>query len=316
MVSLTEAKSSNVFLLLLVEGGSRVRITEKAFAAAVSVGTTLMALLLEERGNEFKITEDIAVAAARSSELEEMQLLVRERGHEFAITENVIHAILRAGSASGGVDMIRFLLDERGVNFKVTENIVKIIATKAIKSQKLLGLLLDKRRNEFKITDDVAQAILHSGSYRILAKIFIEMAGDGFKITEEMIQRLAESAAPEVYDAFEKLFEARNTDVPITEGIVESAAVHHGESSLRLLMSNAASRGQLSKDLVEAAASGGLMLMEDGTWSYLEKPWRAEDWTALDKRRYKWSDDESISSFFSQPIMKRIKIKKLKSLML
>ncbi|KAF1835672.1 hypothetical protein BDW02DRAFT_597040 [Decorospora gaudefroyi] len=85
-----------------------------------------MALLLKQRGDEVKITEEVVQAAAGNwdSGKEVMTLLLEQRGDEVKITEKVVRA---AACNPGGEGALQFLL-ERNPALPITEEVVRAAA--------------------------------------------------------------------------------------------------------------------------------------------------------------------------------------------
>ncbi|GFF33211.1 vegetative incompatibility protein HET-E-1, partial [Aspergillus udagawae] len=91
-------------------------------------GRDIMRLLLEQRGDQIQITEDVVTAAAgnESSGEDIMALLLKERGHQIQITEDILKAA--AGNESSGEDIMALLLKQRGHQIQITEDVVKAAA--------------------------------------------------------------------------------------------------------------------------------------------------------------------------------------------
>jgi CMP-2-keto-3-deoxyoctulosonic acid synthetase len=69
----------------------------------------IMALLLNQRGDEVKITIEVVEAVARNKTKEIMALLLDQRGDEVQITEEVVKAVAR--NSSNGKEVIALFLD-------------------------------------------------------------------------------------------------------------------------------------------------------------------------------------------------------------
>lgn len=101
-----------------------------------------MALLLKQRGDKFKITEDVLIAAARN--------------------------------VNSGKEMIELLIERRGDEFKVTEEVVKAAAANEYCRRDLLPLLFDQS------SDMIRAAIRKEGdTFEIFSPTFSRVKLDG-----------------------------------------------------------------------------------------------------------------------------------------
>jgi hypothetical protein len=114
-------------------------------AAGSYEGKNVMALLLDRRGDEIIITEEVVKAAAGSYEGKNvMALLLDRRGDEIIITEEVVKAA--AGNEDKGKAVMALLLDRRrgATAASITEEI--LIAAAACGQDGVLNLL--SRQND------------------------------------------------------------------------------------------------------------------------------------------------------------------------
>ncbi|KAK4205473.1 ankyrin repeat-containing domain protein [Triangularia verruculosa] len=88
-----------------------------------------MTLLLNRRGDQINITEEVVKAAAGNWQngKEVMTLLLDRRGDQITITEEVVKAA--AGNEGNGKEVMTLLLDRRGDHITITEEVVKAAAT-------------------------------------------------------------------------------------------------------------------------------------------------------------------------------------------
>ncbi|EGU78519.1 hypothetical protein FOXB_10970, partial [Fusarium oxysporum f. sp. conglutinans Fo5176] len=141
-----------VMALLLDQRGDEITITEAVLRAAANNHSKVMALLLDRRGYEITITEAVLRAAAYnySNGAKMMALLLDRRGYEITITEEVLKAA--AGNEDGGKEVIALLLDRRGDEITITEAVVKAAANNYANGNEVMALLLDWRGDDFPIT--------------------------------------------------------------------------------------------------------------------------------------------------------------------
>ena len=81
-----------------------------------------------------------------------MTLLLDRRGDDIPITEEVVKAA--AGNQESGNKVMTLLLDRRGDDIPITEEVVKAAA----RSEKVMTLLLDRRGDDIPITEKVVKA--------------------------------------------------------------------------------------------------------------------------------------------------------------
>jgi hypothetical protein len=161
----------DVMILLLDQRGDKVKVTDEVVKAAAGndSGKEVMTLLLDQRGDEVKITDEVVQAAAGNDNGKEvMTLLLDRRGDEVKITDEVVKA---AAENYSGKEIITLLLDQRGEEVKITEEVVKAAAGNEDSGKEVITLILDQRGDEVKITDEVVKAAATSGQESFLILI-------------------------------------------------------------------------------------------------------------------------------------------------
>jgi hypothetical protein len=134
-----------------------------------------MTLLLDRRGDDVKITDEVVKAAAgneRSGE-EVMTLLLDRRGDDVKITDEVVKAA--AGNERSGKEVTILLLDRRGDDVKITDKVLKAAAGNEHSGEEVMTLLLNRRGDNVQITDDIVTAAATSGQERVLRLIDIRL---------------------------------------------------------------------------------------------------------------------------------------------
>jgi hypothetical protein len=147
------AKKFNVIKLLLDRRGEEIQISEEVLIGAISgrQGKKTLDYFFCERDAEIQITDRVVkYAALRSYSKEVMQLLLDRRGDQIRITEDLIVA----AAASGSKDTVELLLDRGGAEIRITEEILKSAAS-SYYSKEIMELLLDRRWHEIQITKEV-----------------------------------------------------------------------------------------------------------------------------------------------------------------
>ena len=112
--------------------------------------------MLEKRGADVPITEDVVKAAAvnKRSRKEVMIVLLEKRGADILITEGVVKAA--AGNKRSREEVMTVLLEKGRVDVLITEEMVKIIAKEF--GQEVITVLLEKRGAIVPIREEVAKA--------------------------------------------------------------------------------------------------------------------------------------------------------------
>ncbi|KAK6854695.1 heterokaryon incompatibility protein-domain-containing protein [Apiospora arundinis] len=142
--------------ILSCKGGFS-RISEATLAwLARSYDEKVMELVLDNRGEDVVITEEVAKAAAggMSKAANVIALLLDRRGNQFDLTEEVTMA--GAGKSYYGEQVMAVLLNHRCT---VTEEVLKTTAGNIQSGRQIMKLLVAERRGEVIITDKMMQGI-------------------------------------------------------------------------------------------------------------------------------------------------------------
>ena len=142
----------------------------KAAAGNWESAKEVVTLLLDRRGADVQITEDVAILIARKFNKEVMALLLDRRGADVQITEDVVKAA--AGNLESAKEVVTLLLDRRGADVQITEDVVKATATKKGNGEEVITFLLDQRGADVKITKGVAFVAATSGQEGVLKLIY------------------------------------------------------------------------------------------------------------------------------------------------
>ncbi|MCJ1248784.1 hypothetical protein MMC30_006003 [Trapelia coarctata] len=232
-----------------------VQITERVIEeAAGNESTDILAMLLEKRGTEIKITEKVAEAAVTNlkSGKEVMELLLEQRGPEIKITETVVTAA--AANNHSGKEVMKLLLEQRGPEVKITEAVVTAAAANPYRDKEVMELLLKQRGPEVKITEAVVTAAAKHGNKKIMA-LLLEQRGPEVKITEAVVT--AAAANPHRgKEVMELLLKQRGPEVKITEAVVTAAAANYWDKEIiELLLEQRGPEVKITEAVVTAAAA-------------------------------------------------------------
>jgi hypothetical protein len=172
---------------LLAVFGHEFKITEDVLKAAVTnhqCALDMTNLLLNERKDELKITEEVlSIAASKPFGDQTIPRFLEEKGVEFRITEAAVEA---AAGSWNGAKMISRFLRERGHEFKITEAVIQAAAMNIWCGAEIISQFLHERGDEFKITQKIIQIVVLKGSHELL-QLLIQQRGDEFLIIEEIM---------------------------------------------------------------------------------------------------------------------------------
>ncbi|KAI9653168.1 MAG: hypothetical protein M1821_007708 [Bathelium mastoideum] len=202
----------------LLETDPSLLITEEVVKVAASnpwYGKEIVTLLLDRRGDDIQITEEIVKAAVCNRDGEVVIEVLLRRYPSLLITEEVL---IKAARSTCGKKSIRFLL-ERDPSLLITEEIVKAAASNSRSGKEIVTLLLDQR-------------------------------GDNIQITEEIIKTAACNLRGR---AVIEVLHARYPPLPITKEVL-IAAMHNsdGDAVLEFLLQNYPSES-VNEEVVKAA---------------------------------------------------------------
>ncbi|KAF4240075.1 hypothetical protein CNMCM8980_005445 [Aspergillus fumigatiaffinis] len=262
-----EGRTDIIHVLLENALPAMVIRTEVVVAAAANQQNSkaLMALLLNERGDQIKVTEAVVKAAAGNRENGEvvMELLLDQRGHQIEITEDVVKAA--AGNQTKGKQVMDLLLDRLGHQIKITEDVVKVAAWNR-GGKEVMELLLDRRGDEVQVTEDVVKAAAENRGGKEVMELLLDQRGDQIHITEDVVKVAAENRGGEEVMAL--LLDQRGHQIPITEdvakiqvtkGVIKAAAGNgrKGKELMALLLGHLGRQIQIEDHELQTAAWKG-----------------------------------------------------------
>src|SRR5437016_3206494 len=134
-----------------------------------------MTLLLDRRGADVQITEEVveAIAENENSGKEVITLLFdRQELDRFQITEEVIEAAI--SNWESGKEVMMVLLDRQDATTLITERIAKFIAQEF--DEEVMALLLDRREVDTRSIESVVKYYYASESDRDIVVVFAKVA--------------------------------------------------------------------------------------------------------------------------------------------
>ena len=232
--------------VLLSQRGDDVKITEEVLKAAVegSEGKGVIELLLQRRGDEVKITEEVLKAVGGFRGREIMELLLQKRGHEVKITEEVLKAAARGYR---GIEVMELLLQERGDEIK-TEDVLEAAMKSFGGAKEFIKLLLQERGDEVK-TEDVLKAAMGTQQAKEAIELLLQERGDEVK-TEDVLE--AAMGSYEAKEVIKLLLQERGDEVK-TEDVLEAAmGSYPAENAIKLVLQKRGGEVK-TEDMMKAA---------------------------------------------------------------
>lgn len=285
---LVRAAQNRKEVLKLIIGQGGVEITEKVILTAamnIKDGAEMVANLLDERGDEVKITDIVLYAAARNTgcgdrimsllfnRLEDQHkisvsilliasnyawgervleiLLDRDCG-EFEVPEGVVEGA--ASNEIWGDKILARFLRRKGLPIKITERLVLQAVKNRTKGVENMKLLLDERGAGFRIDEEILEAAIQCHGVNI-AKLLLDRRGAEFKISERVL--VAATFDDSCSAATMKLLlEERGNEVKITESVVVAAANNDscGAPTMKLLLDRRGDDFRINEEILSAAA--------------------------------------------------------------
>ncbi len=211
---------------LLGRRGNYTNITREGMAqGARSYCQEVMIILLDQRGDEVQITEEVVEAAAGNlmDGYRVTKLLLNRRGDQTPVTEEVVKAA--AGNSMDGYKITKLLFDRWGDQIPFIQEVVEAAAGNSKDGLEILELLLVWWGNQISITEEAVKAAVGNpaNAYSI-TKLLLDRWGDHIFITEEVVKVAAGNESAYGYEMTKLLFDRWGDQIPITEGVVKAAA--------------------------------------------------------------------------------------------
>lgn len=242
---------------LLVNGRGDINVTKnmvKELALKSSNNEEKILALLENGADNFKVTEGMVSIIVESFDEEVIGLLLNRRGNDVQITEEVLKAAAR--NIWNGKEVIMVLLEWRENNIQITEEVFKVAAGNLRSGKEIITLFLEQNGNDDQITEEVFKtAARNKGSGIELIKLLFERVGDDVPITAELFIAAAENQLSGE-EIIRLLLERIKNDIQITEEVLKTAAGNeiNGYEIIKLLLERTENDSQITGEVFEAAA--------------------------------------------------------------
>lgn len=161
IASIAKSCDQELMRLLLDHKGDEIQITENILQAAASNarhGVKVIKTLLELKGNAITMTESVLdkVATNKSNGIEMMKHLLALPKHQIPINESVLKTAV--SNNRWPADITKLLFDQQADRITLTEDVLKAAVSNPTSAKEMTGLLLTRRGSEGLITDSVLQA--------------------------------------------------------------------------------------------------------------------------------------------------------------
>ncbi|KAF4946002.1 hypothetical protein FGADI_11505 [Fusarium gaditjirri] len=272
---------------------------ERTAQVAARFDREVMGLLLDERGNEVHITEDIVTSATSNGRhgKEVMRVLLDRRGNEFQITDTVIEAT--AQNTGSGAEVMKVLLKQREDEVRITELVVKAAAGNKISGKVIMMLLINYHRGKqrLEMTERAINQIIECFEEAVVEELLYQRAKE-IQITEASVDaarrnvdscvlyaitqgkrkldervRFTESAIIALLkdedsgDSFlQGLVRAEGNEFQISERILIEVGRHCVAETMGLLIERGVKTEVFTKEVIKAAASNPAYDAGDLRW--------------------------------------------------
>jgi DNA-binding protein len=248
----TRCGSCKMMTYLLDQRGADIQITEEVVKAAArnkKRGKEVMTFLLDRRGADIEITQGVVKAAAVNwgTGKEVITLLLDRRGSDIPITEEIVRAA--SWNEQCGREITILLLDQRGANVQVAEEVVRAVAEKFDKD--VMTLLLDRRGADIQVTEKMVEAVAGNKNGKEVMMLLLDRRGADAQITEGFVKLIAQNFDKEV---MKLLLDRRGSDIRITEDFIKLIAQNFDKEIMKLLLDQRGADIQMTEDFVELVA--------------------------------------------------------------
>ncbi|OJZ87121.1 hypothetical protein ASPFODRAFT_44747 [Aspergillus luchuensis CBS 106.47] len=221
--------------LLLQEHGEEIRVTQKVLISAANSACDpqTVKLLLARREPGSIIDKEIFLAAAGNGShgSEIMDVLLEECGQDIIIDEEIIQRIVQ--NHKQGVAMIKTLLCRQQAGFVVTEQILCDAAR--YHDQEMLELLVNNTGGSgLPITEETLRSVADNHwRGRSLIRYLYDLLGHTLPVSEDALLSVADIGSPTADYVLAFILE-RWPDIPVTDRLLEAACTLPNSMSLLL----------------------------------------------------------------------------------
>ncbi|KAL7808696.1 hypothetical protein V8C26DRAFT_412898 [Trichoderma gracile] len=247
-------RGRDIIMLLLNQPRANTSITEAAASLIVKYfDATVVALLLGRYGENVMIPEDVisGAAANQTAGREVMALLLNQRGAQVRITDSTMVA---ATANPNGRDVIELFLDKRGEAIHITESTIRLALSNLDGCQSIIELLFDRRRDQFHVTEETVQFAISKDAEQDVIELLLDCLGNKSHVTEETMRIALYKGAPK--GVIELLLDRLGNKLHVTEEFFERGELHWAEPQiLELLFDRLGDQFQISQRIFQLTAA-------------------------------------------------------------
>ncbi|KAF5875955.1 putative het domain protein [Botrytis fragariae] len=277
MIQLGRLSNHEMMELLLEQKKDNVKVTEEVVTAVARNwidGYQILKLLFEKRDEEITITEKVLTAAVGNWDhgYRILELLFEKRDEEITITEKVLTAT--AGNPDNGYQIMKLLFEKRGEEIKITEAMVKTAtrisaARKSDNGYQILRLLFEKRSEEMSFIQEILEIAAEIRYYgKEIIMLLLEKQREKVVITEEVVGATGRSYG-NGKEIMMLLLEERG-EATVPEKAVMLIARHFQVKFMALLLEKQSEKLIITEEILKAAV-GNYHYGQEITMLLLEK---------------------------------------------
>ncbi|TGO56819.1 hypothetical protein BOTNAR_0215g00140 [Botryotinia narcissicola] len=257
MIQIGKLSNHEMMELLLEQKQDNIKVTEEVVIAAVEnwdYGYQILKLFFEKRDEEVKITEKVLTAAVENRDYgyQILQLLFEKRDEEITINEKVLTAT--AGNPKIGYQILKLLFKKRDEEIKITEEIVKT-ATRISESDdgyQILKLLFEKRSEEMIFIEEILEIAEEVPCYgKKIIMLLLEKRKEKVLITERVVRATGQNHG-DGNEIMMLLLEERG-EATIPEKAVRLIARHYRVEFMALLLEKQREKLIITEKIIKAA---------------------------------------------------------------
>ncbi|KAM0518997.1 hypothetical protein ACHAPE_003988 [Trichoderma viride] len=150
----------------------------------------IMGYLLDTKGDEIQITEDVLMETTRNPYgFAMLRVIFRKNGDKIQITEKILKAIAEMNTSNS--EMVKFMVNAKGNETKFIEEVLLKAVIIGNRWESLI-YLLDIHGDKIEITREILNLAIGSKSSIEILSIISKSKGDKVQITEEIKKMMSE----------------------------------------------------------------------------------------------------------------------------
>lgn len=248
--------SGDEIITLLLEQDQAFPVTETMVWAVLTINSQRMAALLERRCEDLEITDTMIRNIAKSCNNEVLGLLLNGRGGEVTVTEDVLKTAARYN-----YEVLNLLLNHCGSDAVITEAILVATVINVQDCEEALTELLSYQGSKITITEGVFVAAARKRWKESIMELLLNYQGSTTTITESVLIAAALNQRGGV-EVMRLLLDHRQNEVIITE-VVIVAALKGDSEVMRLLLGRRKNEVRITDGILVAMANGDRCFEEE-----------------------------------------------------